>query len=73
MLEFKEVIYLYRLEAFPRGLEEINTSEGYVYVDYNRGYYWSFIAFPGVLNVPWYFLKEDSTLYLMREEPNFYA
>ena len=74
MLEFKEVTYLYRLTTFARGTEEINTNEGYARIDYDRGYYWHpFTALSGVPTVFWHFLKEDSTLYLMREEPNYYA
>jgi hypothetical protein len=74
MLEFKEVIYLYRLYTYSGKVEEINTTEGYARIDYNRGYYWHpLTALPGVPNIPWHFLKEDSTLYVMREEPVFYA
>lgn len=75
MLEFKEVTYLYRLDNFPGRVEEIYTPEGYAHLDYVRGYYWHpLMALPGVPNIiPWHFLKEDSTLYLMREEPVFYA
>ena len=74
MLEFKEVTYLYRLTTFARGTEEINTNEGYARIDYDRGYYWHpLMALVGVPAIPWYFLKEDSTLYIMREEPNYYA
>ena len=74
MLEFKEVTYLYRLAMHAGGTEEIRTTEGYVCINYDWGYYWrSLMAFVGTSAIPWYFLKEDSTLYLMREEPNFYA
>ena len=75
MFEFKEVTYLYKLTTtLVRDIEEINTTEGYALVDYDRGYYWHpLTALPGVPNIPWHFLKEDSTLYIMREEPNFYA
>ena len=75
MLELKEVTYLYRLTTTYVGCtEEINTTGGYARIDYVRGYYWHpLTALPGVPNIPWHFLKEDSTLYIMKEEPNFYA
>ena len=74
MLKFKEVTYLYTLAMYTGGTEEINTTGGYARIDYNRSYYWRLLtAFPVVPNIPWHFLKEDSTLYLMREEPVFYA
>lgn len=74
MLEFKEVTYLYRLMTYAGSTEEINTNEGYACIDYDRGYYWNLLmALPEVPATPWHFLKEDSTLYIMREEPNFYA
>lgn len=75
MLELKEVTYLYKVGTFPGGIEEIRTTGGYAHVSYDRGYYWyPLMALPSVPNIiPWYFLKEDSTLYLMREEPAFYA
>ena len=74
MLEFKEVIYLYRLAMHAGGTEEIRTNEGYACIDYGWGYYWHpLMALVGVPAVPWNFLKEGSTLYIMREEPNFYA
>jgi hypothetical protein len=74
MLEFKEVTYLYKLTiALVRANEEIYTSEGYVHLDYDRGYYWNLLIAPSGVPIPWHFLKEDSTLYIMREEPNFYA
>ena len=73
MLEFKEVTYLYRLAMHAGGTEEIRTNEGYVYIDY-RGYYrHTLIALDGVSVIPWYFLKEDSILYIMKEEPVFYV
>ena len=74
MLEFKEVTYLYRLTTFTRGTEDINTTGGYAHIDYARGYYWHpLTALPGVPAIPWNFLKEGSTLYIMKNEPNYYA
>ena len=73
MLEFKEVTYLYRLYEYSGKVEGIKVTGGYARLDYVRGYYWHPLALPGVPNIPWHFLKEDSTLYIMREEPNFYA
>jgi hypothetical protein len=71
MLEFKEVMYLYTLTV-DEG--DINTNEGYARIDYKRCLYWHpLTALPGVPAIPWNFLKEGSTLYIMREEPNFYA
>lgn len=73
MLEFKEVTYLYRLRAY-YGVEEINTTEGYARIDYDKGFYqWPIIAVPGVPTTLWHFLKGGSTLYLMRKEPIYYA
>ena len=73
MLEFKEVTYLYRLNTCSGCTEAINTTEGYVHVDYDKGYCHPLVALPGIPIIPWHFLKEKSTLYIMREEPNFYA
>ena len=74
MLEFKEVTYLYRLEALPGRVEEINTTEGYARIDYDKGFYWHLrITVPAVPTIPWNFLKEGSTLYIMRKEPLFYV
>lgn len=74
MLEFKEVTCLYRLGASPGGVEEINTTEGYAHIDHDRGFYWyPLTAVPGVPTTPWNFLKEGSTLYIMKKEPTFYA
>lgn len=74
MLEFKEVAYLYRLEAFPGRVEEINTTEGYARIDYDKGFYWHPLrAVPAFPTTPWNFLKEGSTLYIMRKEPTYYA
>ena len=73
MLEFKEVTYLYRLGAPLGRVEDINTTGGYIHIDYNKGLCWPLIAVPGVPTPPWDFLKEGSTLYIMRKEPLFYA
>ena len=73
MLELKEVTYLYRLCTYSGKVEEIRATGGYARLDYVRGYYWHPFMAPSVIPTPWHFLKEDSTLYLMREEPNFYA
>lgn len=75
MLEFKEVTYLYKLTTtLWEGIEEINTTEGYALIDYDRGYYWHPLTAPsGVITIPGHFLKEGSTLYIMRKEPVFYA
>lgn len=74
MLEFKEVTYLYRLMTFAGGTEDINTTGGYIRINYDRGYCWPpFTLLSEIPSIPWHFLKEDSTLYIMREEPIFYA
>ena len=73
MLEFKEVTYLYRLGALSERIEDIYTNEGYVRIDYAKGLCWPLLSAPGVPTTPWNFLKEGFTLYIMREEPNFYA
>lgn len=73
MLEFKEATYLYRLGVCSERVEEINTTGGYAHVDYGKGLWWPLTAIPGVPTTPWNFLKEGSTLYLMRKEPVFYA
>lgn len=73
MLEFKEATYLYRLGVCSERVEEINTTGGYAHVDYGKGLCWPLITVPGVPTTPWNFLKEGSTLYLMRKEPLFYA
>ena len=75
MLEFKEVQYLSKLTTtLVRGSEVINTAGCSSLIDYDRGYYWSSLtALPGVPNIPWHCVQEGTTLYIMKEEPNFYA
>ena len=73
MLEFKEVTYLCRLKNFPGRVEEIYTTEGSIYLDYDKCLCWPLITALGVSTTLWHFLKGGSTLYLMREEPIYYA
>jgi hypothetical protein len=71
MLEFKEVTYLTTTRV--GYTEEIRTPRGHALIDYDKGYCWyPLMTLPGV-PVHWHFLKEDSTLYIMREEPCYYA
>ena len=75
MFRFDKVTYLYNLEAYTDGrILEISTDEGYATVDKKRLHYWSMKRNNyKVLQIPTYYIRKEDTLYLMEEEPQFYA
>ena len=70
MLRFEEAIYLYKLEAYFDGrILEINTSKGYATVDTKKMYFYPHMR----ATIPSYCVKKGEDIYLMKEEPIFYA
>jgi hypothetical protein len=76
MLKFDKVKLLYILEG-DREVQvyEINTNIGYADIDVKRGFFWThnYTWVRGIPQIPSFYVKKGKDLYLMREEPVFYA
>ena len=71
MLKFDEVTYLYNVDSYNDGrILEINTDKGYATVDSKKMHFYPYIM---KKVIPAYYVRGKSTLYLMKEEPQFYA
>ena len=76
MLRFGEVTYLYNLDSYNDGrILEINTNIGYADIDTKRGFFWThdYTWVRGIPQIPAYYVRKEDVLYLMKEEPQFYA
>ena len=75
MFKFEEALIYYHLDAFYEGggICDVNTSIGYVSLDTVRMRCFppTSLAFPKT--APYFFLRNEGLLYLMKREPQFYA
>jgi hypothetical protein len=76
MLKFDKVKLLYILEG-DREVQvyEINTNIGYADIDVKRGLFWThdYTWVNEIPQIPSFYVKKGKDMYLMKEEPNFYA
>lgn len=75
MLKFEEVTYMFKLDSFADGrVLDIRTNKGNATVDELTGRYFPFsVGEVGAIETPSYFIRDGYMLYLMKEEPQFYA
>ena len=71
MLRFDEATYLYNVVPYSDGrILEINTDKGYATVDTKKMYFYPYIR---KTVIPAYYVEKEKILYLMEEEPVYYA
>ena len=79
MFKFSKATYLYRLRDYCNGrVEEVNTDKGRMILDKALLHceplvHVSSFLIAGGLVIPSYYVKKEDMLYLMKEEPVFYA
>ena len=71
MFRFGEATYLYNVDSYNDGrILEINTDKGYATVDTKKMHF-----YPSIMKamIPAYYVGKEDVLYLMKEEPQYYA
>ena len=71
MLRFGEVTYLYNVDSYSDSRILIRTDKGYATIDTKKMHFDP--AFIMKVVIPAYYIRKEDTLYLMKEEPQYYA
>lgn len=71
MFRFDKVAYLFKLESYSDSrILEIFTDRGRATVDTKKMYFYQSVT---EIVIPAYYVRKEDVLYLMKEEPVFYA
>lgn len=74
MFKFEKALLYYELESFYKGeVCEVNTSMGYMTLDNSRMKCFPLTSLVFPKTAPYFFLRNEGILYLMKKEPMYYA